>query len=152
MAREGIPTWSFSIVIVRKGDRFLLVHERKHGQLWYFPAGRVEPGETFEQAAIRETREEAGIDVVLDGVIRMEQNPAPDGNRMRMIFVAKPANDAPPKSVPDDESLGAGWFTLEECRQMPLRGPDVMESFDYVAGGGRVLPMECLALEGSPLK
>ena len=42
MPREAIPTWFFAIVVVRRGDRFLLVHERKHGQLWYLPAGRVE--------------------------------------------------------------------------------------------------------------
>jgi phosphatase NudJ len=42
MSREPIPTWYFALVVVVSGDRFLRVHERKHGQLWYLPAGRVE--------------------------------------------------------------------------------------------------------------
>ena len=60
MARDPIPTWFFVLVAVRRGDLFLVLQERKHGQLWYFPAGRVEPGEDLITAAKRETFEEAG--------------------------------------------------------------------------------------------
>jgi phosphatase NudJ len=58
MSRTPIPTWYFVLVVVRSEDRYLMVQERKHGQLWYLPAGRVEPGETFVKAALRETLEE----------------------------------------------------------------------------------------------
>ncbi|MEQ8273168.1 MAG: hypothetical protein RMA76_11295 [Deltaproteobacteria bacterium] len=33
--RKAIPSWFFSVVVVRLGHRFLLVHEKKHGQQWY---------------------------------------------------------------------------------------------------------------------
>jgi len=65
MPRKPIPTWFFALVVVRQGDRFLLVHEAKHGQGWCVPAGRVEPGETLFDAALRETSEETGVPVVL---------------------------------------------------------------------------------------
>src|SRR3978361_2225007 len=107
MAREPIPTWFFSVVLVRFGRRYLLVHERKHGQLWYLPAGRVEPGETFAAAAVRETLEETGVPVRLPGLIRVEHLPGPVGARVRVVYVAEPTSDVPPKSVPDRESLGA---------------------------------------------
>src|ERR1700709_1006875 len=107
MSRDPIPTWCFALVVVRLGERWLLVHERKHGQGWYLPAGRVEPGETFVEAAVRETREEAGIEVTLDGIVRIEHSPTGEGARMRIVFVGHPADDRPPKQVPDDESLGA---------------------------------------------
>jgi 8-oxo-dGTP pyrophosphatase MutT (NUDIX family) len=74
MPRDPIPTWYFALVVVRQGNRFLLVHERKHGQGWYLPAGRVESGETLTQAAVRETLEETGVPVVLDGVLRVEHS------------------------------------------------------------------------------
>ena len=32
MTSEPIPTWFLALVVVRKGDRFLVVHEKKHGQ------------------------------------------------------------------------------------------------------------------------
>src|SRR6185312_2351788 len=95
--RSAIPTWFFAVVVVRKADRFLLVHERKHGQLWYLPAGRVEPGESFFDAAVRETLEETGVAVRLDGVIRVEHTPSPGGMRVRVVFTGGPVDERPPK-------------------------------------------------------
>ena len=67
--RDPIPTWYFVLVVVRRGDQYLVVHESKHGQRWYVPAGRVERGETLDAAALRETLEEAGIPIALDGIV-----------------------------------------------------------------------------------
>jgi phosphatase NudJ len=147
MARDPIPTWCFSLVVVRRGDRFLLVHERKHGQLWYLPAGRVERGETFAEAAARETLEEAGIAIALDGIVRLEHTPIEGGARMRAIFVAHPTDDRPPKSEPDDESLGAAWVSLAELGRYPLRGDEVRELFEHVAHGVAIAPLTVLAHE-----
>jgi 8-oxo-dGTP pyrophosphatase MutT (NUDIX family) len=151
MGREAVPTWFFSLVVVRRGDEFLVVHERKHGQLWYLPAGRAEPGESLAEAALRETREETGVPIVLEGVLRVEHTPLPDGARVRAIFVARPADDTPPKSAPDGESLGAAWVTLEALAKLPLRGHEVRELFAHVAGGAPVYPLDVLTLEGAPL-
>src|SRR5262245_35294435 len=125
MARDPIPTYCFVLVVVRREDKFLVVHERKHGQLWYLPAGRVEPGETFENAACRETLEEAGIPIRLTGVIRVEHSPRREAARMRILFLAEPADDTPPKFQADEESLEAMWVTLDELADLPLRGDDV---------------------------
>ena len=121
MARTPIPTWFFVLVVVRQDDRFLLVHERKHGQQWYFPAGRVEPGESLAAAACRETWEEAGMRVQLDGVLRVEHQLVPGGARVRVLYTARPLDDAPPKQQPDEESLGAAWVRLEDLAHLPLR-------------------------------
>src|SRR4051794_25942985 len=150
MPREPIPTWCFALVVVRKGDRFLLVQESKYGEPWSLPGGRVETGESFIDAAVRETREEAGIPVRVTGVIRIEHSPTPAGARMRILFLAEPTDDTPPKSEPDDESLRAAWVALDELEAYRLRGPEVAELFAYVAGGGTVYPPELLQLEGAP--
>jgi phosphatase NudJ len=148
LSRDPVPTWYFALVIVRRGEQFLVVHERKHGQLWYLPAGRAEPGETLVAAAVRETREEAGIPIVVDGVVRIEHTPMPGGARVRAIFVARPADDTPLKSAPDDESLGAAWVTLADLDQLALRGPEVRTLFEHVARGGAVYPLAVLGHEG----
>jgi phosphatase NudJ len=148
MPRAPIPTWFFAVVVVRRGDRFLLVHECKHGQLWYTPAGRVEEGETFEAAARRETLEEAGIPVRIVGVIRVEHTPTPMAARVRVVFLAEPADDTPLKNVPDEESLGAAWVGLDELAKYPLRGEEVQELFTYVASGGPIFPTSILQPEG----
>ena len=135
---------------MRLGDRFLVVHERKHGQLWYLPAGGVEPGESFAEAAIRETLEETGVRVVLEGILRIEQSRRLEGARMRVIYQARVEGDPTPKSLPDQHTLGAAWVRLDELAHYPLRGPDVLELFNYVARGGPRYPLSLLAREGAP--
>lgn len=148
MPKTPIPTWCFSLVVVRRDDRFLVVLEAKHGQHWYLPAGRVEPGETFAAAAVRETLEEAGVPVSVHGIYRVEHTPAVDGTaRMRVIFAAQPADETPPKSEPDEESLEARYVTLDELRALPLRGPEVLRLFEEVAAGAPAYPLSILALE-----
>lgn len=150
MGKEPIPMWCFAVVVVRRGDRFLLVHERKFGQRWYLPAGRVERGETFEEAACREALEETGIPVRLTGILRVEHSPGPEASRMRVLFLAEPADGTPPKSVPDEESLGAAWVRPDELPGYPLRGDEVQELFDWVASGAPVHPLSLIQPEGAP--
>jgi ADP-ribose pyrophosphatase YjhB (NUDIX family) len=148
--RDPIPTWFFALVVVRLGRRFLVVHERKHGQKWYLPAGRVEPGERLVDAACRETLEETGVSIVVEGILRVEHSPLPDGSaRCRVIFVARPADDAEPRAT--DDSLGAAWVTLDDLDRLELRGDEVRDLFHYVAGGGAIHPLSLLTVEGTPL-
>jgi phosphatase NudJ len=147
MSRLATPTWSFALALVKRGHRFLLVHERKHGQGWYFPAGRVEPGETFAEAAIRETREEAGIDIALEGILRIQHSPRPDGQRLRVFFLARQVDDAPPKSQPDEHTLEARWFSVDELPGIPLRGDEVEAWMRAVLRNPVVAPVSLLGPE-----
>jgi 8-oxo-dGTP pyrophosphatase MutT (NUDIX family) len=151
MAREPIPSWYFVLVVVRQDDKFLLVHERKHEQKWYLPAGRIEPRETFIQAAYRETLEETGVPIVIEGILGIQHTPILDGTaRVRFILLASPQDETSPKSEPDEESLGAAWMTLEEMREVELRGKEVLQIFQYVANGGAVYPLSLITTE-SPM-
>jgi phosphatase NudJ len=119
--------------------------------LWYLPAGRAEAGEDLVTTARRETLEEAGIPIVVDGILRVEHSPLPGGNaRLRVVFAARPADDAPPKSIPDDESLRAVWAGMDELSYYPLRGDEVRALCEYAARGGPVYPLSLLQREGSP--
>jgi phosphatase NudJ len=148
MAREPIPTWFFALVVVREGERFLVVRERKHGQRWYLPAGRAELGEPLEEAARRETLEETGVPVVLEGLLKLQHTPSGAGARVRALFYARPADDTPPRALPNEHSLEARWVTLEELDELELRGPEVRAIFEWVADGATVYPLEVLGEEG----
>lgn len=150
MGREAIPTWFFVMVVVRLGRRFLVVRERKHGQLWYLPAGRVEPDETFVDAALRETLEESGLRVTVESLLRVEHSPAQGAARVRLFVVARPLDDTAPRAVPNEHSLEARWVTLDELASLPLRDPEVREVFEYLARGGAVFPIAMLTPEGAP--
>ena len=148
--RTPIPTWFFVLVIVRWQDQFLLIQERKHGQRWYLPAGRVEAGETLLQAAQRETLEESGLLVTLDGIVRVEHTPMPEGGaRCRVIFTAQVAGPRPTLG-PTADSLGGAWIGVNDLSQYELRGTEVADYFSYLTKGGTTYPLSLLTFEGAP--
>ncbi len=146
MGRVPLPTWYFALVVVRRGHRFLLTQERKYGSTWSIPGGRVEAGESLTQAAVREVFEETGVPIQLDGILRVEHSPG-DHVRMRVLFTGSPLDDTPPKTMADDESLGAAWLTLDEIRKVPLRGAELCALLESVAQGGQVFPLSLLGPE-----
>jgi len=145
-----IPTWTFALVVVRRGDAFLVARERKHGQRWYLPAGRVEPGESMADAARRETLEETGVEVELDGILRVEYTPMPDmTTRMRVVFLAHPVDgEATPRTEPNAHTLGARWVTLSELSELSLRGEEVRRIFAAVHAGWPAMPLSYWVREG----
>jgi 8-oxo-dGTP pyrophosphatase MutT (NUDIX family) len=144
------PTWVIALVVVRHRDRFVLVNElRDRG--WYLPAGRVDPGEAIVDGARREVLEESGLEVELDGIVRIEHTPGLGGRdaRLRVVFVGHPIGGAL-KSRPDEESLGAAWVRVSELARYRLRSIEVGHHLRHVASGGPIAPIELLTWEGAP--
>ena len=103
-------------------------------------------------AAHRETKEEAGIDIVLKGILRIEHGINDQTARMRVIFFANPSDlNQAPKSEPDSESNGARWVSLAELQQWiteeKLRGDELLEWGTYLENGGPVYPLSLFASE-----
>ena len=155
MTKAPTRLWGFALVVCRNEEgKWLAVNEtKKRG--WWLPGGFVEPGESFEDAAIRECLEESHIEIRLEGVLRVEFSPAGKEARMRVIFYGVPTRSGQvPKSVPDKESQEARWVTrqeLEELGQMKvgLRGPELLSWSWYVENGGAVYPLSILSREST---
>ncbi|KAL6047606.1 Nudix hydrolase domain-containing protein [Balamuthia mandrillaris] len=159
-----LPVGCFAVVVVRNdAGQFLVVQEtRKNKCLWYLPAGRVEFKESFEEAALRETKEEAGIDITLDGILRVEFSPAKFNGKgvfctkLRVLFLAHHHAPAQPlKTEPDEHSMQARWVSLEEAQKLPLRSNEVVQLFQWVHEQAArealaVHPLSLLAPEGTP--
>lgn len=94
-------------VIVKDG-RVLLVRRRvKEGSLsWQFPAGEVEAGETVGDAAVRETREETGLEVVESKVLGERVHP---NTGRTMAYVACEVTGGDARVVDDDELAELAW-------------------------------------------
>jgi 8-oxo-dGTP diphosphatase len=117
-------------VIVDDG-RVLLVRRRvEEGVLsWQFPAGKVEPGESGSQAAVRETREETGLAVQAVG--GLGERIHPDTGRM-MLYIACEILDGTAHVASTDEVAEVAWcdrLSLSTYVPYPLYGP-VQEYLD----------------------
>ncbi|POM81081.1 hypothetical protein PHPALM_1004 [Phytophthora palmivora] len=148
--------YSFALVVChnKKYNSFLLVQEFANSGFW-LPGGRIDSGENPAQAAIRETKEEAGIDIRLTGLLKLEYHPKRDRNgsqyvRMRFIFYAEPVDcDQPPKSIPDYESAGATWCRADQVASLPLRGSEPVTYFNHIASGKPIYPLELIHMTSS---
>jgi 8-oxo-dGTP pyrophosphatase MutT (NUDIX family) len=132
-----MPLSAFSIVVCRnpRDGKFLLVQEFASVGFW-FPGGRIDRGETFTAAALRECVEEAGVAINLIGVLKVEHRVTDTYRVMRVFFLAQPRPDSrPAKTIPDYESAGAVWATVDELAHLPLRDPEPLSWFRRVADG-----------------
>lgn len=65
-AKKAIPHQTIVVAVIRRNGRYLIGRRPAGGLLgglWEFPGGKVEPGESHEQALTREVREETGIEI-----------------------------------------------------------------------------------------
>jgi 8-oxo-dGTP pyrophosphatase MutT (NUDIX family) len=158
--RPSVSLFCFSIVVVRHPDtgKFLVVDERVVNGRWLgmcTPGGGVEAGEDPLVAAVREVKEEAGIDVALKGLLRIDfirgGSKPYETVKLRLVFYAEPLDPAQaPKSVPDDESRGAVWASYEEIQDMKqrsiLRSDEILHWIQYLNGNGVVYPLSILSV------
>lgn len=146
--REGRfwqPDVTVATVVVREG-RLLLVEEQVDGErVFNQPAGHLEPDESLQQAALRETREETGWDVRLTAFIGAYQWTSLAGRHyLRFAFAADPVVHDPDHAL-DQGIVQALWMTPQElhlqhaCHRSPLVWQVVA---DYL--GGRRWPLSAM--------
>ena len=97
------------------GDILLLKRGGEQGKdnfvgHWALPGGGVEEGETPELGAIRENREEMGIDIEPDALRPIDKVATPNGLAFHTFAAKAPAKFGPKLN---DEHLGYGWFSLD---------------------------------------
>ena len=99
--------------LIRDGDKFMICQRPAHkarGLLWEFVGGKVEPGETREQALIRECREELAVTVSVGEVFMDVVHEYPDLLVHLTLFNAVIAEGIPQKLEHND----IRWITVEE--------------------------------------
>jgi 8-oxo-dGTP pyrophosphatase MutT (NUDIX family) len=116
---------SVAVIVRDEHARVLLVLDAGHGQ-WGLLGGGVDPGESPQEAAVRECREELGIDVELGDVIgalggREYEVEYANGDRSAYVTVLFDGRVADGELVPDGvEVLEARWFSEADLASADL--------------------------------
>jgi bis(5'-nucleosidyl)-tetraphosphatase len=97
---------------------FLLIKQHtKRSGYWSFPRGHLEAGENDEQAAIREVKEEVGLDItILPGFSQdVTYRPRADTIKTIMYFLAKCDGKV---VLEDEEVMTYQWATMDQARKV----------------------------------
>jgi 8-oxo-dGTP diphosphatase len=115
-------------VVVRDGQ-VALVHRPRYDD-WTLPKGKLDPGESFEQAALREVEEETGLRARL--VRELPPTSYDVSGRPKIVrYWLMEVDDATP-FVPNDETDELRWVALDEALRLLTyeRDRDVLRAVD----------------------
>ncbi|MFE9607130.1 NUDIX domain-containing protein [Streptomyces sp. NPDC006012] len=113
-----------SAVVVDGSGRILLQRRRDNG-MWALPGGAMNIGESLPDCAMRETREETGLDVEITGIVGTYSNPrhvfAYDDGEVRqefsVCFLARPVAG---QLAVSEESTDVRWFEPTAVDALPM--------------------------------
>ncbi|MCU6793100.1 NUDIX hydrolase [Paenibacillus sp. WQ 127069] len=98
---------SAATIVINDYNEILLIKGPRRG--WEMPGGQVEEGESLHNAAIRETKEESGVDVEIIRFCGVFQNV--ERSIVNTLFLARPIGG---QLTITDESLDTRYFPIEE--------------------------------------
>lgn len=120
-----IPTTRISVIVISDDRKILLVRHRKgNRQYWVLPGGRLEYGETFEECAQRELKEETGLDIAVEKFLYLSEAIAPDRSRHIVNIYMKAKVTGGTLMVGDEPVLaGVDFIDLAELERVTLYPP-----------------------------
>ena len=107
-------------VIVNKGRIFAC--QRGYGEWkdwWEFPGGKIEPGESPEEALQREIREELAIDITIDSYLTTVDYDYPDFHLTMHSYLCHLKDDIQPHLLEHEAARWLGKDNLEEVKWLP---------------------------------
>jgi ADP-ribose pyrophosphatase YjhB (NUDIX family) len=110
-----------AVIVAVIDDGKVLLTKREDFEVWCLPGGGVEDGESMAEAALRETREEAGIEVELTRLVGVYSRVGGMWNDVHaVLFAAKPVGGA--LKIQPGETIEVRYFPFEEIPDELLFG------------------------------
>ena len=110
--------------IIRDGDQYLVgqrAANKAQGGLWEFMGGKIEPGETPEQALARECREELALEIENEHIINSVVHEYPEKTIRLMLILCSPKSGSVPKAL---EHQQIRWVTRSEMDALDFAPAD----------------------------
>lgn len=133
---------SANVVVTNDAGEVLMIR-RADNNNWAVPGGAMELGESLVQAAVRETREETGIDCEITGLVGIYTDPkhvilyTSDGEARQefsVVFTARAIGGAP---TPSSESVEVHWKDPAELADCPMDRSMRMRIDHFLSPAGR---------------
>jgi len=100
-------TGGVRVIVLDEKDRMLLVRQHHEDRdIWMVPGGTIEDGEHGYEAAVREIREETGLDIEIDRFLWHVEEVSERGQRFVSIYLAKTVDSATEPVLGTDPELG----------------------------------------------
>ena len=126
------PFMIATLIYAQRGPQVLMLHRRKEPNLglWIAPGGKLEPGESPRQCAIRELHEETGLHAIQPELRAVVTEISPDPDWQWLMFIYR-------TRVEDGDEEGDGregrlqWFPIDQVLSLPIPQADAI-FFPYV--------------------
>jgi ADP-ribose pyrophosphatase YjhB (NUDIX family) len=130
---------SVNVVVVNDTGEILLIR-RTDNDNWAVPGGAVDLGESVAQAAVRETREESGIECEISGIVGIYSDPkhvllyTSNGEvrqEFSIVLTARPLSGRP---TPSNESSEVRWVPVDTVPEYTMDRSMRIRINDFLAG------------------
>ncbi|MEW2620945.1 NUDIX domain-containing protein [Streptomyces sp. NPDC048106] len=132
MSAERVDV-AYTLVSDAAGGRVLLVRNK---DTWSLPGGRREAGETLAEAAVRETKEEAGVLVEAGRVVHVSERIDAAVHDVFTVFRAELLSGEPAAGGHDDDVVEAAWVPVDEASALMPWYPDGVAALLAEASAG----------------
>jgi 8-oxo-dGTP diphosphatase len=104
-----MPGIAVNVAVIQDGK--ILLTKRDDFETWILPSGGVEENESIAQAAIRETKEETGLDVVLTRLVGIYSRLGNMPGAHAVLFTARPTGGE--LKCQEGETIAVEWFSFD---------------------------------------
>jgi ADP-ribose pyrophosphatase YjhB (NUDIX family) len=131
---------SVNVVVVNDAGEILMIR-RTDNDNWAVPGGAIDLGESVAQAAVRETREESGIECEITGIVGIYSDPkhvilyTSNGEvrqEFSIVLTARPMSGQP---TPSSESSEVRWVPASDVRDYTMDRSMRIRINDYLGRG-----------------